>query len=65
VLGGGAQLSIAYGGAEPDADTIVCVSAVATPYAPYRLAVGDMSGDGRPDIALSDGSVVHVMLRTD
>ena len=65
VLGGGQQLSIAYGGAEPDADTIVCVSSVASPYTPYRVAAGDMSGDGRPDIALSDGSVVHVMLRTD
>lgn len=65
VIGGGQTLSIAYGGPEPDADTIVCVSAVASPYSSYRVAAGDMSGDGRPDIALSDGSVVHVMLRTD
>jgi hypothetical protein len=65
VVGGGPSLTIAYGGAEPDADTIVCVSSVPSPYTPYRVAVGDMSGDGRPDIALSDGGVVHVMLRTD
>ncbi|MBL8948537.1 MAG: VCBS repeat-containing protein [Myxococcales bacterium] len=64
VVGGGATgLTIAYGGAEPDG--IVCVSSVPTPYGAYVLAIGDMSGDGRLDIAISDGGTAYVMLRTD
>jgi hypothetical protein len=64
VVGGGATgLTIAYGGPEPDG--IVCVSSVPTPYGAYVLAIGDMSGDGRPDIAISDGAIAYVMLRTD
>lgn len=63
VVGGGAGLSIAYGGAE--ADGIACIAEVATPISPLVVAVGDMSGDGRPDLAISDFNTVHVLLRTD
>jgi hypothetical protein len=65
LIGGGPQLSIGFGGPEPDADTIVCLASIPTPITPYRVAAGDMSGDGRPDLAISDGGSVHVMLRTD
>ncbi len=62
-VGGGATLSIAYGGAELDG--IVCIANVETPISPLVVAVGDMSGDGRPDLAISDFNSVHVLLRTD
>ncbi len=65
VGGGGSALTIAYGGPQADADTIVCVSSVASPHTPYRVAIGDMSGDGRPDLAVSDFNIAYVMLRTD
>lgn len=63
IVGGTSTMTIAYGG--PEADGIACVSNVETPLSPYVFAVGDMSGDGRPDIALSDGVSLYVMLRTD
>jgi hypothetical protein len=62
-VGGGGTLNIAYGGAELDG--IVCVANVETPISPLVVAVGDMSGDGRPDLAISDFNAVHVLLRTD
>jgi hypothetical protein len=63
IVGSGSNLAIAWGG--PEADGIVCVSNVPAPFAPYALAVGDMSGDGRPDIAITDSTTVVVLLRTD
>lgn len=63
IVGGGTNLAIAWGG--PEADGIVCISDVPAPLAPYALAVGDMSGDGRPDIAITDSVSVRVLLRTD
>lgn len=60
------SLTIGWGGGAPEPDLFVCVShfEVATPQV-ARIAIGDFTGDGRPDFALSDGFAVTVAARTD
>lgn len=62
---GSAMLTIGWGGDEPGVDLFTCVSTMATEFAISRLAVGDFSGDGRNDIAVTDGTAVQVLVRTD
>lgn len=62
---GDQQLAIGWGSNEPGLDLFSCVSTMQTELEVTRLAVGDFTGDGRNDIAISDGTGVQVLARTD
>lgn len=55
-------LGVAYGGIEGPPDVISCVGYLGTlPIA--VMAVGDFNGDGRPDVAFTDGNQVDVIIQ--
>lgn len=56
-------LGVAYGGIEPPPDVFSCVGFLGT-LPITAMAVGDFTGDGRPDIAVSDGTTVSVYAQT-
>jgi hypothetical protein len=57
----GYPLAIAYGSPLDQIDVINCVQYVDPPIPVALFAVGDMTGDGRPDVAVSDGAQVIVL----
>ncbi len=60
----GYPITIAYGAPEAPPDVINCVQYVNSPISAATIAVGDITGDGRPDIAVSDGSSVTVLAQS-
>ncbi|HWB75176.1 MAG TPA: VCBS repeat-containing protein [Nannocystaceae bacterium] len=60
----GSPITIAYGAPEAPPDVINCVQYVASPITAAVTAVGDITGDGRADIAVSDGVSVFVMAQS-
>ncbi|MFO0631237.1 MAG: VCBS repeat-containing protein [Nannocystaceae bacterium] len=63
---GSPSLTIGWGGPEPEPDLFVCVSHFDLATSGVgRIAIGDFTGDGRPDLALTDGLSVTVAARTD
>ncbi|MBX7082106.1 MAG: VCBS repeat-containing protein [Nannocystaceae bacterium] len=62
---GTATLTVGWGGPQSDVDLFVCVSTFDAPVIVSHMTVGDFSGDGRNDIAITDGTTVEVLLRTD
>ncbi|MBC8073980.1 MAG: VCBS repeat-containing protein [Deltaproteobacteria bacterium] len=57
----GAPLMIGFGTPSGGPDLIDCVQYINPPLDIYVLAVGDMTGDGYPDVAISDGTDLAVM----
>jgi len=60
----GYPITIAYGAPEAPPDVVNCVQYVNSPISAATLAVGDMTGDGRSDIAISDGVSVTVLAQS-
>jgi hypothetical protein len=60
----GYPISIGYGAPEAPPDVINCVQYVASPVSAAAVAVGDITGDGRPDVAVSDGTSVVVLAQS-
>jgi hypothetical protein len=54
--------SVTTQGAPPD--VINCVQYVESPVAAGTIAVGDLTGDGRPDVAITDGMSVVVLAQS-
>jgi hypothetical protein len=54
----GQQIEVRHGG--PQGELFGCLSTWAVPIVPYRMVVGDFTGDGFGDVAISDGGSVQV-----
>lgn len=53
----GQMIEVRHGGAQ---ELFGCLSRIEVPLVPYRLDVGDFTGDGLGDVAISDGGTVQV-----
>lgn len=60
----GYPIAIAYGAPEAPPDVINCVQYVESPVSAAMAAVGDITGDGRVDVAVSDGFSVYVVAQS-
>ncbi|MFO0636187.1 MAG: VCBS repeat-containing protein [Nannocystaceae bacterium] len=67
VVAGGAAtnvLAVGFGADEPAPDLVACVDLGVVSLAVAHLAVGDFTGDGRPDVAISDGVSLAVQVQS-
>ncbi|MBX7084234.1 MAG: VCBS repeat-containing protein [Nannocystaceae bacterium] len=57
-------LAVGFGADEPAPDLLACVDLGVVSLGVAHLAVGDFSGDGRPDVAISDGGALAVQVQS-